>query len=196
MASMFLLGASLLPSFRGDLSAQDLAASERSLNLPAGFELRTFSDEQGDHEYLVFTPVNADDKPPAGIMLFLHGAGERGNTGLLPLATSISVMLENQPRFPFVVVIPQCEDLEGRIRTGWLADNSEADRALAILESTESDWRNRWHGDPPRRVLVGWSMGGYGAWSLAAADPERWSAVLAISGGETASQLDLTNLAE
>jgi hypothetical protein len=36
--------------------------------------------------------------------------------------------------------------------------------------------------DRNREVLTGWSMGGYGAWNLAASCPERWSAVAVVAG--------------
>jgi predicted peptidase len=37
--------------------------------------------------------------------------------------------------------------------------------------------------DPDRVYLTGLSMGGYGTWSLAAAHPERFAAIVPICGG-------------
>ena len=83
--------------------------------------------------------------------------------------------------FPFVAVFPQCEDTGARYLTGWLADSPDAKRALAILDDVERDYSI----DTSRRVLTGWSMGGYGTWSIAAADPSRWQAIVPLAGGGT-----------
>jgi predicted peptidase len=64
-------------------------------------------------------------------------------------------------------------------------------RALAILAQTEADYRI----DPDRIALTGVSMGGAGTWSLAAADPKRWSAIVPIShGGDAASAAKLVGV--
>jgi hypothetical protein len=61
----------------------------------------------------------------------------------------------------------------------------DAARALKILDEVQRTFAV----DPKRVALVGWSMGGYGAWSLGAADPARWSAVVALSGGGDPQQV-------
>ncbi|MCH7687960.1 MAG: prolyl oligopeptidase family serine peptidase [Planctomycetes bacterium] len=82
-------------------------------------------------------------------------------------------------QFPFLVVFPQCEDVGGRALTGWLADSPDGKRALRILNEME----NEYSVDSKRRILTGWSMGGYGTWSIAAAHPEHWAAVVPVAGG-------------
>ncbi|MEW4526924.1 alpha/beta hydrolase-fold protein [Maioricimonas sp. JC845] len=154
-----------------------------------GFIERTFEDEAGTHPYRVFVPAGyrADREWP--VMLFLHGAGERGTDGLLPVTVGLGPMIEAWgPDFPFIVVFPQCEAKRGRILEGWSPDGPNARRALEILEQVESEFST----DPRRRVLTGWSMGGYGTWRVAAATPDLWSAVVLLAGGgepELASRL-------
>lgn len=144
------------------------------------FEQQTVHDEQGDHAYTVFLPAGyrADRKYP--VVLFLHGAGERGRDGHKQLTVGLAPYVKARAAtFPFIAVFPQCEDLEGRLLTSWKADTSDGRRALKILDEVQS----RFSTDPKRAVLVGWSMGAYGALSLGAAEPARWAAVVAISGG-------------
>ncbi len=144
------------------------------------FRDRLYRDAEGEHRYAVFVP--AGDPPAEGwpVVLFLHGAGERGRDGRRPLQVGLGPMLrERQQTFPAVVVFPQCEDLTGPITTAWGPDSPDGRRALAILAAVEQEFPI----DPDRRALTGWSMGGYGAWALAGAHPERWSAVLPVSGG-------------
>jgi predicted peptidase len=44
--------------------------------------------------------------------------------------------------------------------------------------------------DPQRLYLTGLSMGGYGTWSLATAEPGRWAAIAPICGGGDPKQAD------
>lgn len=168
-----------------------VALAESRPDLPAGFQSRTYRDESGDHRYTLFVPRQFSSDRNWPVVLFLHGAGERGHDGLLPLAGGLAAALEQWPDAPFLAVFPQCEDMTGRALTGWLADGPDGRRAMEILAQVERDYPI----DPGRRILAGWSMGGYGAWSLAAADPKHWSAVLALAGGEVDHSLSLQSLA-
>jgi poly(3-hydroxybutyrate) depolymerase len=145
-----------------------------------GFVDRVFKDDAGSHKYVVFVPeaYTADKSWP--VILFLHGAGERGTDGKKQTQVGLGPLVKSRAKsFPFVVVFPQSENLEGRLLTGWEAKTPDSQRALAILDAVEKDYRI----DPKRRVLTGWSMGGVGTWSVAAATPKRWSAVVPLAGG-------------
>jgi len=146
----------------------------------AGFEDRVFRDDDGEHRYSVFLPKDYSPDTDWPVVLFLHGAGERGTDGRRQMSIGLGPVVQKRAdTFPFVAVFPQCEDLQGRYLTGWLAGSPDANRALAILEEVEREYSI----DAKRRVLTGWSMGGYGTWSIAAQDPSRWSAILPLSGG-------------
>lgn len=144
------------------------------------FENHVLKDDRGEHKYVVFVPANYKADRPAPVILFLHGAGERGADGQKQLTVGLAPYVKARAAsFPFVVVFPQCEDMDGRLLTSWAADTTDGQRALKILDDAQATYKT----DPQRTVLLGWSMGGYGAWSLGAAHPERWSAVVAMSGG-------------
>jgi predicted esterase len=151
-----------------------------SSTVDAGFEQRVFKDEQGEHRYSVFLPeaYSANQKWP--VILFLHGAGERGTDGRRPTLVGLGPAIrDRQADFPFIAVFPQCEDLDSRYLAGWLAETGDAQRALQILDEVERDFSV----DSSRRILTGWSMGGYGTWSIAATTPDRWAAVVPLAGG-------------
>ncbi|WP_437203336.1 alpha/beta hydrolase-fold protein [Planctomicrobium sp. SH664] len=167
------------------------ADSDSTPPLPPGFEQRIFRDAAGDHRYVVFRPRSDSPAKRWPVVLYLHGAGEMGRDGLLPLAGQLASALEQNPDAPFVAVFPQCEEVNGRALTNWLADSPDGQRALKILEQVEQTESI----DPQRRVIAGCSMGGYGTWSLAAADPAHWSAALIISGGGDLDTLQLEPLA-
>lgn len=102
------------------------------------------------------------------LVLFLHGAGERGND-LNSLRSQGLPKLGASTDLPFVLVAPQ-------VPTGELWS---ADALRALLDHLEGTLRI----DRSREYLTGLSMGAFGALELAEANPDRFAAVLAISGG-------------
>lgn len=144
------------------------------------FVERVFTDEQGSHKYQLFVPAGYSANKPTPTLLFLHGAGERGTDGKLPTMVGLGPYVKARgASFPFLAIFPQAEDTQGRLLTPWTAGTPDSDRALKILEDVQKNYAV----DAKRTSLVGWSMGGYGAWSLGAAHPDKWSAVMILSGG-------------
>ena len=143
---------------------------------------RVFRDAEGEHKYVVFVPAGYDqqDAKRWPVILFLHGAGERGRDGRKQTTIGLGPIVKLRAKtFPFFVVFPQCEDESSHVLGGWLAESPDARRALRILDAVIKDFRI----DPHQQILTGWSMGGYGTWSLAAAHPKRWHAAVPVAGG-------------
>ena len=157
-----------------------LAGAAQAQEVTGRFIDKVFRDEAGEHKYVVFVPAAYRADKPSPAILFLHGAGERGTENRLPLTVGLAPCVQARAKtFPFLVVIPQCESTDGRILESWQSGSADGRRALAILAEAGKQYRI----DEKRVVLSGWSMGGYGAWSLAAAEPSRWSCVVPLSGG-------------
>lgn len=121
--------------------------------------------------YLLYVPRAAAAQPDKKwpLILFLHGAGERGSDVWLVAKHGPPKIVREQPDFPFIVVSPQCP--AGRV---W--DNDEVLVLLDEILATQPV-------DPTRVYLTGLSMGGYGTWSLGLAHPERFAAIVPICGG-------------
>ena len=100
-------------------------------------------------------------------MLFLHGSGESGTNLTRVKLHGPPKIVESKPDFPFILVSPQNN---GR---GW---NSDALNALL------DDVISKYKVDEHRVYLTGLSMGGSGTWSLAAAHPEKFAAIVPICG--------------
>ena len=146
----------------------------------AGFVTKIFKDETGDHKYAVFVPPTYTPTRKWPVILFLHGAGECGKDGVIQTTVGLGPYITRQAAtFPFIAVFPQCEETRERIAVRWRPDQPDGQRALKILGEVEKSYQI----DPQHRVLIGWSMGAYGAWAQAAADPKRWSAMVSLSGG-------------
>ena len=127
----------------------------------------------GEHiemQYLLYLPPaygSSDNEWP--LLLFLHGAGERGHDLELVKVHGPPKMIAQGRDFPFVVISPQCP--EGEI---WSIETLHA----LINEVVETH-----RIDKSRIYVTGLSMGGYGSWGLAYTYPDLFAAVVPICGG-------------
>jgi predicted peptidase len=140
-----------------------------------GFLTKTFKNADGTASpYVLFVPHAYDGKTAYPVILFLHGSGETKGGSKQPVEVGIGPAIKKQEKtFPFITLIPQAET------KGWGADGPNAKRALAMLDEVAKEYKT----DPKRVYLTGLSMGGAGTWSLAAAHPEKWAAIVPICGG-------------
>jgi len=124
--------------------------------------------------YLLFLPEAYGEQEKAWpLMLFLHGAGERGNNLQLVKKHGPPKIAEKEKDFPFIVVSPQCP------KEQWWDDN------LDVLIHLLDDIVARYAVDEERIYLTGLSMGGYGTWDLASRYPDRFAAIAPVCGGGT-----------
>ena len=145
-----------------------------------GFVPQVFREGDTEHRYIVYLPPGYTPQRKWPVLLYLHGASERGTDGYKPLDNGLAPMIRARPQgIPFIAVFPQSEDTSSRILQGWKAGTPNARRALAILD----DVGQRYSIDPERVILTGWSMGGHGVWSIAAAHPERFAALVPVAAG-------------
>lgn len=131
--------------------------------------------------YLLFLPEGYDKaEKPWPMILFLHGAGESGDDLKKVKTHGPPKIVETKKDFPFVVVSPQSPGL------GW-----NVPALAALVDEVTSKYRV----DKDRVYLTGLSMGGFGTWSLAAAHPEKFAAIVPICGrGNTADAKKLKDM--
>lgn len=139
-----------------------------------GFLDRTVSLHGTTYKYQVFVPTNWTSHQKWPVILFLHGAGERGSDGLLQTDVGLAHAVRlDRSRVPAIVVMPQC------LKDGWWPAPEMEEMALAALAAATKEFR----GDPKRTYLTGLSMGGYGSWDLASRYPGKFAAVVPVCGG-------------
>lgn len=123
--------------------------------------------------FRIFIPANYDAAQQWPAVLFLHGAGEGGTDNLAQTAVGLGrAIKKDPPRFPLIAVFPQSPP-----RMPWRGTSIE--HAVRALESTLGEFNT----DRERVYLTGISMGGYGTWHLATAQPERFAAIVPVCGG-------------
>ena len=129
------------------------------------------------------------------VVLFLHGAGERGddNKNQLKYFGETIASPENRKKFPCFVIAPQCRATQKWSDVSWGKKDSEpttkeasdqAKVALGILDEV----LKKYPADDKRIYLTGLSMGGYGSWDIACRYPEKFACVVPICGGGDESQ--------
>ncbi len=121
--------------------------------------------------YLLYVPKDYAAMPGKAwpLVLFLHGAGERGTDVNKVAVHGPPKLVKAGREFPFILASPQCPENQT-----W--DN---DALLSLIDTLQSQLNV----DASRVYVTGLSMGGYGTWSLATQHPERFAAVAPICGG-------------
>lgn len=160
---------------------------ERSVSITEGNETVEF-------RYRLLRPASVAGAGRDGhrypLVLFLHGAGERGNDNLkqlkyLPTWLADPALRERHPCF---VLAPQCRMDERWVDVSWADATSTPQPTtptidLAAATKALEETLVREAIDPARIYLTGLSMGGYGTWDLAARMPDRFAAILPVCGG-------------
>ncbi|MCL5019661.1 MAG: alpha/beta fold hydrolase [Patescibacteria group bacterium] len=123
-----------------------------------------------NRKYLLFLPENyGKEEKRWPLILYLHGASVRGDNINRIKKYGLPWKVEQEKDFPFIVVSPQCP--RGKF---WM----DTDALITLLNEVKSEYNV----DPDRIYVTGVSMGGQGAWYLAAQYPDRFAAVATMCG--------------
>ncbi len=123
------------------------------------------------------------------LILFLHGAGERGsdNESQTLHIRDLFLNIKNQRKYPAFVIAPQCPLNEQWVNLNWTKTGHSMPEAcsktlmLTIKLLDEIVKENSI--DTTRIYVIGVSMGGYGAWDVISRFPEKFAAAIPICGG-------------
>jgi predicted peptidase len=134
----------------------------------------SMGDAAGDVGYLLYLPKDYNDDTDRAwpLLLFLHGRGESNGPLSLVAKWGPPKFAKRGDELPFILVSPQCP------RDGRWSDTTRQQQLGRLLEAVT----DRYRVDDDRICLTGLSMGGYGAWSLAARHPRRFAAVVPVCG--------------
>ncbi|MDX1447815.1 MAG: alpha/beta hydrolase-fold protein [Acidimicrobiia bacterium] len=158
-------------------------------------ELVTAAVPADEMRYLIHFPAEWSPGSDVPLVVFLHGSGDadydtRWVTAYgLPAAVRFDALPADVE--PFVLLVPQATP-----GTSWAA-GKQPETVVALIDQVIAD-----HDLPADRVaLTGVSMGGYGAWHIASRFPDRFSAVVSVSGSgygttELPTDIDVCALAQ
>lgn len=160
------------------------------------FEARTYrSAHGGTLPYRLMKPANFDAAKKYPLVLFLHGAGERGTDNRKQLLVGLNYFADPKriDRYPCFIAAPQCPEEDKWADVDWKADrhvmNEKPTPSLAMALEIVTALMKEFPIDPARLYIIGYSMGGFGTWDAIQRYPDLFAAAVPVCGGgdETAA---------
>ena len=146
--------------------------------------------------YRILLPKNYNSQKSYPLLIFLHGAGERGNDNKSQLVhgSFLFKFKDFRKNHPAIVVFPQCPEKSSwanvkrnyEMSAGQKFDffkKISENRQLIMVEKLLDLIQKKYDIDETRRYVGGLSMGGMGTFELVARNPDYFAAAFPICGG-------------
>jgi predicted peptidase len=155
----------------------------------------TYTDKDGKTlPYRLLKPEKYDTTKKYPLVLFLHGAGERGKDNEKQLVHGVAEFAkeENCKEYPCFLAAPQCptgqgwSDFMAKKGTPSKGPSEPGRLALDLVTALEKEFSI----DPNRLYITGLSMGGYGTWDIITRNPDLFAAAVPVCGGGDPSQAE------
>ena len=127
-------------------------------------------------DYLLYLPKDYDANRRWPLIVFLHGAGERGHDLEIVRRSTLPSLVEQGQTMEAILLSPQCP-----ANTNWSPET-----IVKLVEHVSG----RFSVDEDRVYLTGYSLGGWGTWTTAMYDPGRFAAVAPLAGGGDTQQAE------
>jgi len=131
-------------------------------------------------QYHIALPPDVTDPAEAlPVVIFLHGAGGSGEASLRN-SSMVNAVLDRGYAF----IAPDGSPREGRFGTGWNfhPDFPQGRDELVFMKQVVTDAASRFHINPDRVLLAGFSVGGSMVTYLACRDPNAFAAFAPVAG--------------
>ncbi|NTW33825.1 MAG: prolyl oligopeptidase family serine peptidase [Bacteroidetes bacterium] len=166
------------------------------------FEKHEFYFNSGDTLfYRMMKPKKNNPSKKYPLVLFLHGAGERGNDNNSQLANGVNNFASSQIRetYPCYMIVPQCAKNYRWVEVPWnLSSHVQPEKPSVYLEQTIKlldSLIKKLNIDTNRIYITGLSMGGFGTWDAICRYPWKFAAAVPIcGGGDTAKAASIKNI--
>lgn len=173
----------------------------------------SFTDKAGVVlPYRFHVPENYNPEKEYPFILFLHGAGNRGDDNLSPISEHMVMMerimggetivingRETRLCDEFIIAIPQCAKGEQWVDTPWgtmpdpsysLDEVKQSKYMTAVLEMID-DIKSKYNVDDNKMYVTGLSMGGFGTWDIIMRYPDMFAAAIPLGGGADLSKAEV-----
>lgn len=168
----------------------------------AVYQKKEFNHNGNTLPYRILYPENFDRNKKYPLLLFLHGAGERGsdNEKQLTHGSKLFIAEENRKNFPAIIVLPQCP--ESSFWASTKIDRTVQPFKIEFDYTAEPNWPlvaanelvkqivSEGSVDKSRVYITGLSMGGMGTFESVYRYPELYAAALPICGGGSVNLYD------
>lgn len=153
-----------------------------------------YTNEDTTIPFRIVVPQNYDESKSYPMLVFFHGAGERGNDNELSLFHCIQYLADNLPEC--FILVPQCPLNNQWVDTPWAngaysVDNiPESNELKAVVEYIQS-LCELYSIDTDRIYASGISMGGFATWDVMMRHNDIFAAAIAVCGGGDISKGEL-----
>ncbi|MEH6406233.1 MAG: alpha/beta hydrolase-fold protein [Leeuwenhoekiella sp.] len=158
------------------------------------FLKETFISKSDTLNYRILYPENFSESETYPLLLFLHGAGERGSDNESQLAHGSSQFLDSLTRkiYPAIVIFPQCKkddywanvdiDRSTKPLTINFKTGEKPTKSLDLVEKLLDSIKNQPFINKNQLYVGGLSMGGMGTYEMLYRNPNTFAAAFAICG--------------
>lgn len=172
-----------------------LVVSKNVLSQPPLFSYETYKASGGDSlQYRFLFPDN-DPARKYPLVIFLHGAGERGNDNNAQLKWGVMNFAsdENMKKYPAYVIAPQCPANTTwanttRGKNGEIVLQNTPSKSMQLLMDLIKDVVKKYRVDTNRIYITGLSMGGYGTFDALQRYPNFFAAAVPVCGSGDVSK--------
>jgi predicted peptidase len=160
------------------------------------YQKKVFKDKDGKElKYRILYPKDYNPKKKYPVLLFLHGAGERGNDNEKQLIHGGDLFLDpsNREKFPAIVLFPQCPEgkswasldirYEDGKKTYHRTSGDKPGEMTALLNGLIKEISKTHKTETKRYYIMGLSMGGFGTFEMLYLFPNTFAAAVPICGG-------------
>lgn len=134
-------------------------------------KVATFQSMTGTIQYGVYCPEDYAPDKGFPLIVYLHGAGERGEDFEKVYRHSLPHYIQNGESFPAVILVPQCP-----ARVVW---NNLVFGLKELIDYVIQEYRIDLH----RVSITGQSMGGFGTWEMGLTYSNFFSCIAPVCGG-------------
>lgn len=161
------------------------------------FQKKTFEQGQQQLLYRIMYPKNFNANKKYPLLIFLHGAGERGNDNTTQLRNGGQWLVDSlYEKYPAIVIAPQCpeNDYWAHLKRVVLPQgspmvlnftfykDSTANPTLKMVMALINQLEKSGNVDKKREYVCGLSMGGMGTYELLTREPKKFAAAFVICG--------------
>lgn len=143
--------------------------------------------------YRILFPKNFSEEKEYPVVLFLHGAGERGDDNQAQLTHGSELFLKNQDEFPAFVIFPQApkDDYWAKVEVNRdsvpfqfdFMNKKPATKSLQLVMDLMDEMTSKSFVKKDQIYVGGLSMGGMGTFEIIYKKTEMFAAAFAICGG-------------
>ncbi len=161
-----------------------------ALNVEEAFSFEEFVLDGSIMPYRLYVPEDYNEENEYPMVVFLHGAGERGKDNDLQLKNAVQTLFDRADGLMAgaIVIAPQCPEGEQWVDTPWeygnystdlISESDELGTVMALISSLEEKYSI----DTARIYAMGVSMGGFGTWDLIIRHNDVFAAAAPMCGG-------------